>query len=94
MILANLADAVLGFLEGVVVGLLGLLPSFDPPAFLSDGSVASAIEDWGAYAAPMGHWVPFGTIAACLAAVAAVWVLMIVVNVLLKVYAMVRGGAS
>lgn len=93
MIFANIADALLGLVETVISGVLGLIPSMDPPSFLTDGQVADAVDEWGSFASPMGHWVPFSTIAACIAAVLAVWLLMIGVQIVLKVYSMIRGGS-
>lgn len=92
MITANLADAFLDVVEGIISFVIGLVPDLEVPSWFTAGS--STLVDWASYAAPMSQWVPFTVIIGVLGTVLTVWGLMALFSLVLKIYAMVRGGAS
>ncbi|MCU1356113.1 MAG: hypothetical protein JWM89_1531 [Acidimicrobiales bacterium] len=81
-------------IEGVVHGLLSLIPHWTPPSWLTDGTFGNGVQAVAVKAAPMGAWVPWTVMVAACASVLAVWAGTVVLSVSLKLYAMIRGGAS
>jgi len=85
------------FLDGLEIALqavIDLIPDWTPPGWVTDGSFASALNDVATKAQPMGSWLNFGLWASVLVVVMWAKLAGIAASLAMKVYAMVRGGAS
>lgn len=89
----NLTDSVLDALESVVLFLIGLLPDSVPDWF-DPGIVTEGFQALMEYAAPVGLWLPLGLLGGVVISVVVVWFSMSAVQLAMKIYAMIRGGAS
>ncbi len=66
-----ITDAVLMWLSDFFVGLIGTLPDFNSPAWLTD-TLPDGIQTVGQYASKMGPWIPYDAVGLVLATVAAI----------------------
>lgn len=64
-----IVEWLLGLGASLVEGLLGALPTFDPPGWIASGtgSIITVLQTAGS----LGHWVPLGLFAVVVAAVIA-----------------------
>lgn len=89
-----IVDALLGFIQSALTGLAGVIPAFTVPSWFEPGGWISSLNSLAGWAGSMSNWVPWTTI---IGALAVAWFVrggMVAVALIMKVYAMVRGGAS
>lgn len=89
-----ITEGLLDFIEAVIVWVISLVPDFELPWWLTDGSFSSALTDVGSKVAPVAVWAPIAVLAAVVPLVWFVQLVMVGVQLGMKIYAMVRGGAS
>lgn len=89
-----ITEFLLDLIEGAVSWLVGLLPDFTLPSWLTDGSIGSTLSDLGSKVAPVSSWFPTAVLVSVIGVVLIVRAVMFGVAVVVKIYAMVRGGAS
>jgi len=90
----NLADAFLDALESLVMWFVSLIPSGPLPAWFDSSAVVNAADTLLTWAGPATAWFPLGLFASALVGTLSLWGVMVLIRIAMKVYAMIRGGAS
>ncbi|HWJ98030.1 MAG TPA: hypothetical protein VNQ33_07715 [Acidimicrobiales bacterium] len=87
-----IVEAILDFIFAGIRWVISLVPAWTLPSFLL--SPLSALTTLAANVAWMGNWLPWNVIVGGMALMGSVRLVMAAVEFVMKVYAMIRGGAS
>jgi hypothetical protein len=90
----SIGDAVINFLLGLIEGGFSIFPEWTAPDWLTDTGIPEFVNEVFVYAEPVLVWVAFDVLAQVAIALFALWLTTIVVYLILKAFAMIRGGAS
>jgi hypothetical protein len=89
-----ITEFLLDMVESAVSFLVSFIPEWDPPPVLTDGTIRDGVEALTGWAGLVGGWVPWPVVLAASFAAIVVRLGFLGVAMVLRVYAMIRGGAS
>lgn len=87
-----IVDAVLDYIQAMLMALINLIPDWAAPSWVT--GIWPPIGTLAARVGMVSAWIPWPVIVVCLTAVWVVKSGSSIVQLFIKLYAMVRGGAS
>lgn len=89
-----IVEALLDMIEAVLGFLVGLVPDWTPPGWVTDNAIGSALQWMASMVGPLAIWFPFGLFATVVGGVFLFHVAMDGLGLMLKLYGMIRGGGG
>ncbi len=89
-----IVEAILDALQTVLRWIIGLIPSWSPPSWLTDSTISNGVTGITSKVGVMGAWFPFALFLTVGAAVLAFHTAWDVVGLILRLYGRIRGGGG
>jgi len=89
-----IVDAILDFLQGIVIFLIELIPDFELPDFTSEGAMGTALGGLADVVRPWSYWFPVTWFAGIVGTVFLAARATDLVGLALRVFSLLTGGGA